>query len=158
MITCEQSFHNVFFSLHRTPEVHGCRAGPTELQNYNFTGFSVVKFQISWKAKEKDHWRQFPLKRYQLTVSCFDESCEIVSGPARLSFILLLNFGNLWMGRRGSLYLSLCPPCKDGAGWHFLPSQWSPGGWMSFCYKDVNYLKCEDCRELLLGHARLKYR
>ena len=39
------------------------------------------------------------------------------SGPScgdllSLSFILLLNFGNLWMGRRGSLYLSLCPPCK----------------------------------------------
>ena len=67
--------------LHRTPEVQASRAAPTELQNYNYSVFflSVVKFQICCKAQRKS-------------------LLEAMSPPAlitiaRLSFILLLNFG-----------------------------------------------------------------
>ena len=114
MITCEQSFHNVFFSLHRTPEVHGCRAGPTELQNYNFTGFSVVKFQISWKSQRKDHWRQCPLKSWLFPASMRVARLFLVL-PGWVSFCCSILGTCGWGGGEVCIWAS-APPAKMELG------------------------------------------
>jgi hypothetical protein len=129
MITFEQSFQNVFITSDPRSERFQTWFNK-ELQNYNFQFFSVVKFQICCKAQRKRPLEaERDISALHWTVSCSDYNYEAVhhefwSDQAEfysaaqfweLVDFILLNSGNLWMGRRGSLHLSLCPPCKDWA-------------------------------------------
>lgn len=64
------------------------------------------------KPKEKDHWRQCPLKRYQLTVSCFDESFW----SCQAEFHSDAQFWELVDGEEGKSVSEPLPPL--GAGCH----------------------------------------
>lgn len=115
MITCEQNaFHSIPPQKSMLPQQNCKRA------------FLKVFLQMSnprivvCKARRKiplagDNVLHSPFKRYMTylsTVCCSDDTCPFWSGQAEFLLLLnsfLFNFGNLSMGRRGSLCLSLCP-------------------------------------------------